>query len=93
MKNNTIALKVFRDGDHLFDKTFDGADHDVVKIGKLRSSHLCLDGDLVARMHAVLEFNREEGAWRLIDLGSYSGSVLDGAKIERNAKLPEKGLR
>jgi len=29
----------------------------VIKIGKLKSSHLCLDDEAVARMHAVIEGN------------------------------------
>lgn len=64
-------------------------DQDVVKVGKLQSSHLMLDDEGVSRMHAVLE--RSADVWRLIDLGSAGGSYLDGERVERNAVLPKEG--
>jgi pSer/pThr/pTyr-binding forkhead associated (FHA) protein len=83
---NKIRVKVFADGDAVGSKEFD---QEVVKIGKLQSSNLHLDGDGVGRMHAVLE--RIGGVYRIIDLGSHSGSVLDGIKVNKNAVLPKAG--
>lgn len=83
---NKIRMKVFADGDHVGNKEFD---QDVVKIGSLSSSNLRLNGDGVARMHAVLE--RSGDMWRIIDLGSMSGCVLDGVKVDKNAALPLTG--
>jgi len=62
-------------------------DQDVVKVGSLHSADLCLDG--IAGMHAVLE--RTEGQWRLVDLGSVTGSRLDDERIDKNALLPPTG--
>lgn len=85
--NNKLRVKVFADGDHVGDHEFDD---DVIKIGSLRSSKLVLDGDGVARMHAVIERNNE-GVYRLIDLGSASGSYLDEVRIDKNSTLPQSG--
>jgi len=84
--SNKIHVKVYADGDFVGEEEFDQG---VIKVGRLPSSHLCLDGDGVARMHAVLERNPE--GYRLIDLGSYEGSALDGTKIARNTQLPKTG--
>jgi len=82
-----LRFKVYQDGD--FQRELE-VDEEVIKIGKLRGAHLCLDGDGVARMHAVIEHN-DEGEYRLIDLGSFKGSMLNGEKIEKNTVLPSEG--
>ncbi|MCB9750150.1 MAG: AgmX/PglI C-terminal domain-containing protein [Myxococcales bacterium] len=82
MSTKTLAFKVYY-GDQLVDsKTLD---QDVIKIGKLKSSHLCLDDDSVARMHAVIEVSGDEV--RIIDLGSSAGTVLNGQRIDKNSVL------
>lgn len=59
----------------------------IVKVGRLESSHLQLDG--IARMHAVLE--RTGSTWRLIDLGSSLGTTFNGAYVGQNFVLPQQG--
>lgn len=83
---NKIRMTVYADGDPVGSQEFD---QDVVKIGALSTSHLRLQGDGVARMHAVLE--RSGDLWRIIDLGSLAGCSLDGVKIDKNAPLPKTG--
>lgn len=62
---------------------------DVVKVGRLPTSHLTLEGDDVARMHAV--FERSNGRWRVVDLASSTGTVLNGEYVDRTAVLPPRG--
>lgn len=83
---NKIRIKVSANGDHIGDAEYD---QDVIKIGKLKSSHMHFDHEQVARMHAVLERGSE--GYRLIDLGSSTGSSVNGQKINKNATLPKKG--
>ena len=47
MSTKTLAIKVFY-GDQLVDTQT--LSQDVIKIGKLKSSHVCLDDEAVARM-------------------------------------------
>jgi hypothetical protein len=82
MSTKTLAIKVFH-GDQLVDTQT--LSQDVIKIGKLKSSHLCLDDETVARMHAVIEVSGDEV--RVIDLGSATGTTLNGARIDKNAAL------
>jgi len=84
--SNKIRVKVYADGDFVGETEFD---QDVIKIGSLASSNLRLDGDGVARMHAV--FERSGDIYRIIDLGSASGCVLDDIKVDKNATLPKTG--
>ncbi|AWV90342.1 AgmX/PglI C-terminal domain-containing protein [Bradymonas sediminis] len=58
-------------------------DQDVIKVGKLASSHLRLDDPNVSRIHAVIE-KGSGGAYSVIDLGSASGSFLNGEKITKD---------
>ena len=82
MSSKTLTLKIYR-GDELVDtKTLS---QDVIKIGKLKSSHLCLDDDAVARMHAVIEVSGNDV--RVIDLGSSAGTVLNGTPVDKNASI------
>ncbi|MBA3545094.1 MAG: FHA domain-containing protein, partial [Nannocystis sp.] len=82
MSTKTLAIKVFY-GDQLVDTQT--LSQDVIKIGKLKSSHVCLDDEAVARMHAVIEVSGHEV--RVIDLGSATGTTLNGGRIDKNAML------
>lgn len=57
-------------------------DQDVIKVGKLASSHLRLEDPNVSRIHAVIE-KGSSGAYSVIDLGSASGSFLNGEKVTK----------
>lgn len=80
--SNALLLKIFRNGQLVEQKALE---QDVIKIGKLRSSHLWLEDDSVARMHAVLESSGSEV--RVIDLGSLGGTFLNGARVDKNAAI------
>ncbi|MBX7078809.1 MAG: AgmX/PglI C-terminal domain-containing protein [Nannocystaceae bacterium] len=82
MSAATVTLKVFSGGQCV-------ATHrvarDMVKIGRLPTSHLRLDDEAIARMHAVLEVHGDE--LRLIDLGSATGTLVNGTPVERSVAI------
>ncbi len=80
--SHELSLKIYRLGQLIDHKTLS---QDVVKIGKLRSSHVCLEDDGVARMHAVIEVSGADV--RVIDLGSATGTVLNGHAVQKNHVL------
>jgi hypothetical protein len=53
---------------------------DIIKVGKDPKSHLRVDDELAGRMHAVIEMQDEV---TLIDLGSESGTVVNGARVNK----------
>jgi len=53
-----------------------------IKIGKLSSSHIRLDDDGISRMHSMVEVHGE-GDVVIFDLGSTSGTWVNGEKIQR----------
>src|SRR5258708_1150630 len=55
---------------------------DVIKVGKLSSSHLRIDDESVSRMHAVIEI-AGPGEIYVIDLGSTKGTVVNGQKVNK----------
>lgn len=55
---------------------------DIIKVGKLPSSHLRIDDDNVSRMHAVIEVTNPEEIF-IIDLGSASGTIVNGKKVNK----------
>jgi hypothetical protein len=59
----------------------------VIKVGKLSSSHLRIDDELVSRMHAVIEVTGP-GEISIIDLGSTKGTIVNGQKVNK-AKLQD----
>jgi len=82
MSSATLVLKVFN-GDHCI--ATHRVSRDLVKIGRLETSHVRLDDESIARMHAVLEINGQEV--RLVDLGSTTGSYVNGIPVERSAAV------
>jgi hypothetical protein len=82
MSSATVTLRVFSGGQCV-------ATHrvarDIVKIGRLSTSHLRLDNDAIARMHAVLEVNGTDV--RLVDLGSATGTMVNGAAVDRSTAI------
>jgi TonB family protein len=80
--SQALSLEIYRNGQLIERRTLS---QDVVKIGKLKSSHLCLEDDAVARMHAVIEVSGSDV--RVIDLGSSSGTVLNGRRVEKHDVL------
>lgn len=80
--SQAISFDVFKDGQFIQQKTFGQG---VVKIGKLDSSHLCLEDSGVARMHAVIEISGTDV--RLVDLGSSSGTAVNQQRVEKSAAL------
>ena len=59
----------------------------IVKIGRISTSELQLEE--IARMHAVLE--RTGSTWRVLDLGSSTGTSLDGKFVDQHTVLPKEG--
>ena len=57
-------------------------DQDVIKVGKLSSSHLRLEDANVSRIHAVIE-RSPSGGFSVIDLGSATGTYVNGAKVTK----------
>lgn len=55
---------------------------DIIKIGKLSSSHLSIDDESVSRMHAVIE-TTGPGEVFILDLGSTKGTLVNGQKINK----------
>lgn len=77
-----IRFEVWRD-EQLVEATT--LTQDVIKIGRLPSSHLCIDDESVARMHAVLEVQGDH--LRLVDLGSSVGTAVNGARVHKTAAV------
>src|SRR6478752_1462681 len=55
---------------------------DIIKVGKLSSSHLRIDDEAVSRMHAVIEITSPNEIY-IIDLGSTKGTLVNGQKINK----------
>src|SRR5690606_5146141 len=77
--NVTVQFEIVRNGELQGTQEFD---LDAIKVGKLSSSHLRLDDPDVARIHAVIERN-SDGAYTVMDLGSASGTLVNGDKITK----------
>lgn len=78
-KNLILRFEVIIDGE--VERTED-LDQDVVKVGKLGSSHLKLEDPNVSRIHAVVE-RSADGEFSVIDLGSATGTYVNGEKVTK----------
>jgi pSer/pThr/pTyr-binding forkhead associated (FHA) protein len=83
MASKTISLRIFLHDHLVATRSFA---QEVIKLGRLASSHVQLDDESIGRMHAVIEVG-VDGHARLVDLGSPSGTELNGARLERSTAL------
>ena len=75
-----LTFTVFRQGQQVRTLTLT---QDVIKVGKLSSSHLRIDDDDgVSRMHAVIEVTGADEV-HVIDLGSTRGTIVNGQKVNK----------
>ena len=72
-----IGFSIYMNGKLLREVTFD---RPIINVGKLSTSNLRLDDINVSRKHAVIE-QRENGQWRITDLGSTNGTVIRGERV------------
>jgi len=77
MAKSTIGFSVYLNGKLISEVKFD---RPIINVGKLSTSTLRIDDVNVSRKHAVIE-QREDGKWRITDLGSTNGTVLRGERI------------
>jgi TonB family protein len=77
--STAITFHIYEGDQHVRSATFS---QDVIKIGKLDSSHLRVDDEAVSRMHSVIEVSGP-GEVYIIDLGSASGTILNGQKVNK----------
>ncbi|MFB6262609.1 MAG: AgmX/PglI C-terminal domain-containing protein [Bradymonadaceae bacterium] len=88
-EDTTLRFEIL-DGDEVVES--ESIDRDVVKIGKLGSSHLHIDDPSVSRIHAVIE-RSGDGTLDLIDLGSAEGTYVNGEKVDKSEISPGDDLR
>ena len=81
MSNNIPMTFEIYAGDELVKS--ENLSQDIIKIGKLPTSHLRIEDDKVSRMHAVIEVTGPDDIF-IIDLGSASGTVVNGEKVNKS---------
>ena len=74
-----LTFEVYK-GEQLLQKTT--LSQDIIKVGKLSSSHLRIEDESVSRMHAVIEITGP-GEISIIDLGSVRGTVVNGQRVNK----------
>ncbi len=77
---NVLRVEIIQDGEVVRSEVLD---QDVIKVGKLSSSHLRLEDANVSRIHAVIE-RSPAGDFSVIDLGSATGTYVNGEKITKS---------
>lgn len=77
---NVLRVEIIQDGEVVRSEELD---QDVIKVGKLSSSHLRLEDANVSRIHAVIE-RSPSGDFSVIDLGSATGTYVNGEKVTKS---------
>src|SRR5256885_8702430 len=77
--NVPLTFQIYKGGQLVRTETLT---QDIIKVGKLASSHLRIDDESVSRMHAVIEINGTDDV-QLIDLGSTRGTLVNGEKVTK----------
>ncbi len=75
----TISFKITKGGQLVKEESLT---RDVIKIGRMASSHLQIDDEGISRMHAVIEVGGA-GDVNIIDLGSATGTLVNGKKVNK----------
>jgi pSer/pThr/pTyr-binding forkhead associated (FHA) protein len=74
-----IIAQVFKGDQAVREESFS---QPLIRIGRMRSSHLLLDDQSVSRMHAVIEVS-DEAEVLLMDLDSSSGTAVNGKRVKK----------
>ncbi len=75
--NSSISFSIYYAGKLVREVSFD---RPIINIGKLSTSNLRLNDINVSRKHSVIE-RRENGDWRITDLGSTNGTTVNGRRV------------
>ncbi len=84
MSAHSIDVRIFRGTDCIAHKTLSA---EVIKVGRLKSCHICLDDPAISRMHSVIELSREGARW--IDLDGHKPTAKNGQNFEKNTALSQ----
>ncbi|MEM6531886.1 MAG: AgmX/PglI C-terminal domain-containing protein [Myxococcota bacterium] len=76
-----VSVQVFSGGQPTGTHQFNSDTHRTVKIGRLNSAQLKLEDPKAAKIHAVIDFSG--GNISLIDMGSSTGTLVNGSKIHK----------
>jgi pSer/pThr/pTyr-binding forkhead associated (FHA) protein len=76
-----ITFQVFKGDRMVREEVFN---QPLIRIGRMKSSHLLLDDESVSRTHAVVEVTAEDEVL-LIDLDSSSGTAVNGKRLKKAA--------
>jgi pSer/pThr/pTyr-binding forkhead associated (FHA) protein len=85
----TLHIKLYREGDFISEHEFS---EEVVKIGRLTSSHIRLHDPKVARIHACIE-PEPDGGYAIIDMGSTEGSFVNGQRVSKHRLTSNDEIR
>lgn len=77
---HVLRVEIIQDGEVVRSEELD---QDVIKVGKLSSSHLRLEDPDVSRIHAVIE-RSPSGDFSVIDLGSATGTYVNDEKVTKS---------
>jgi pSer/pThr/pTyr-binding forkhead associated (FHA) protein len=75
----SISFQVYQGDEMVREEVFD---QPLIRIGRMRSSHLLLDDESVSRTHAVIEVTGEHEVL-LMDLDSSSGTAVNGTRVKK----------
>ena len=81
MSGFALKFEITKNGELVKESTLS---QEVIKIGRMASSHLQIDDEGVSKMHAVVEIGGDGDA-HIIDLGSDSGTMVNGTKVNKSA--------
>ncbi len=82
MSAQTIEVRIFRGSECIAQQALSA---EVIKVGRLKSCHICLEDPAISRMHSVIELSREGARW--IDLDGAKPTAKNGQHIVKNTPL------
>lgn len=74
-----LKLQIFNGNEMVEWRTFDDPQQEVIKIGSMKTSHVCLPG--ISRMHSVIE--RRGDRFRILDLGGDPPTYVSGERVKQ----------
>ena len=87
----TLTFAIYQ-GDALVDRR--AITENIIKVGKDQKSHLRVDDELAARMHAVIEVSLQNpDDVTLIDLGNEPGTMVNGQRVNKCKIRPGDQIR
>ena len=92
-EDNEIKITVVSDNDNFDEYEYTPGDKEMISIGRDIDCDVCIEDNMLSRLHCVVRFNKEEECWELKDGNGFGKKSTNGTWVYVNeSTMIEEGM-